>query len=154
MSGPKPAKVGDGHRLEALSREECLLLLASEQVARVGVVEGSVAHVVPVNFALDGDAIVFRSSVGTKLYAAGRAPVTVEVDRIDRTTRSGWSVVARGIAQEITDADRSDVHQRLWGLGLEPWAPGDRPHLVRVPTETLTGRRLLCQDPPVVASPD
>ena len=123
------------------------MLLASEQVARVGVVEGRVAHVVPVNFALDGDAIVFRTSVGTKLYAASRAPVTVEVDRIDPTTRSGWSVVARGVAQEITDADRSDVRRRLWGLGLEPWAPGDRPHLVRVPTETLTGRRV----PPQVA---
>ena len=130
-------------RLERIGREECLRLLAGEQIGRVGVVAGRVAHVVPVNYVLDGEAVVFRTSVGTKLYGATHGPVTVEVDQIDPLTCSGWSVVVRGIAHEVTDADEVGFRERLWSLTVEPWAPGDRPYYLRVPAELVTGRRVV-----------
>ena len=44
---------------EVLERRECLRLLAGEVVGRVGVVEAGSPLVLPVNFGLDGDIILF-----------------------------------------------------------------------------------------------
>jgi hypothetical protein len=91
---------------------------------------------------MDGDAVVFRTAVGTKLDAASRSTVAFEVDSLDMDEHEGWSVVVRGIAQEITDFDRPDLVARVGALPLDPWAPGDKPHLVRLASDTVTGRRL------------
>ena len=65
-----------------------------------------------------------------------------EVDVTDRSARSGWSVVVQGVAQELTRYDRVDVIDRLADLRIEPWAPGDKPHVVRIVPLQITGRRV------------
>ena len=55
--------------------------------------------------------------------AAEAASVAFEVDAADEATRTGWSVVVRGVLAESTDP----VHlARLRALPLYPWAPGER----------------------------
>jgi uncharacterized protein len=49
--------------LEALPREACLALLAAEEVGRFVCVAGGQPHIVPVNYALDGETIVFRTTL-------------------------------------------------------------------------------------------
>jgi len=131
--------------LERISRDECIELLARQEVGRLIVVDGDRALVFPVNYAMDGDAVVFRTADGIKLSSARHHRVTFEVDKTDRDTRSGWSVVVQGVAQEVTNFDAVDVVRRLAELKVEPWAPGDKPHVIRIVPLQITGRRVGAQ---------
>ena len=128
--------------LERLSREESVALMATEEVGRLVVVDGARPLIFPVNYTLDGEAPVFRTASGTKLWASTHSPVAFEVDHVDREAKTGWSVVVHGIAQEVTAFDRSDLQYRVAGLPVEPWAPGDKPSFVRIEPRLITGRRV------------
>lgn len=126
---------------EVLDREECLVLLAQDVIGRLAVISGTGPVIFPVNYALDGDAIVFRTAPGTKLDAGPRAPACFEIDNFDRETRSGWSVVVVGRLDEATPFDAA-VLERVQNLPVEPWARGDKPHWVRLVPSRITGRRV------------
>jgi nitroimidazol reductase NimA-like FMN-containing flavoprotein (pyridoxamine 5'-phosphate oxidase superfamily) len=128
---------------EALEREECLRLAASQSVGRLAVTVDDHASplVVPVNYVLDRDVVVFRSGPGAKLHALRETPVSFEVDLIDASHRTGWSVLFRGIAYQATD--REVAH-----LLVEPWAPGDKQHWIRVLPTAITGRSIRLPDVP------
>jgi nitroimidazol reductase NimA-like FMN-containing flavoprotein (pyridoxamine 5'-phosphate oxidase superfamily) len=65
---------------------------------------GVLPVIIPVNYLLDEDTVVFRTDAGSKLHAAIRgAPVAFEVDGVDQDRQVGWSVVVRGRAEEVTD---------------------------------------------------
>jgi nitroimidazol reductase NimA-like FMN-containing flavoprotein (pyridoxamine 5'-phosphate oxidase superfamily) len=127
--------------IEVLDRAACLLLLADDVVGRLAFVDGGAPAIVVVNYVLDGDAVVFRSGPGTKLRTGVRAPVAFEIDRLDRESRSGWSVVVTGRLEEVTD-HRSTLLQRVQALPIDPWAEGDKPHLLRLVPTAITGRRV------------
>lgn len=125
---------------QELTESECFGLLAGQHLGRVVLVDGHGPIAVPVNFVLDRQTVVFRSDEGTKLDVAGRsASVAFEVDASDEKTRTGWSVLVRGDASEITDPD--DL-ARVRKLLLYPWAPGAKTHYVRIVPSALTGRRI------------
>jgi uncharacterized protein len=127
-----------------LSNTECFDLLAGQQLGRLAVVDDLGPIVFPVSFVLDRHMVVFRTGEGTKLDAASSGrQVAFEIDGMDPATGSGWSVVIRGEATEVTDP--AEV-ARLMGLPLQPWAPGARDHYVRVLPAMLTGRRILPRD--------
>ncbi len=128
-------------RMEIIDQDECLNLLNTQDVGRIAFVNGGAADVLPVNYVLDGDAVVFATATGTKLWSVQRGPVTFEVDHTEAATRSGWSVVIHGLAQEITPLDSPALVARLRALPLNSWA-GDKPHLVRIALRTITGRRI------------
>jgi uncharacterized protein len=133
--------------VEIIHAEECLRLLASEEVGRLAFLAGPASvDVLPVNYVLDGEAVVFATNSGSKLWSADRGAVAFEVDHTDRETRSGWSVVVHGLAQEITSLDSAALLARLRALPLNPWAGGDRPHVVRIAPRTMTGRRVRPHD--------
>ena len=75
--------------------------------ARIAVVIGGQPLVFPVNFTLDGDAVVFRTDEGTKLHAARNGPVAFECDGIDPVYHTGWSVLATGNAEEVHQRSRA-----------------------------------------------
>jgi hypothetical protein len=127
---------------ESMPPEECLRLLATEEVGRLVVVLGGQPLVFPLNYALDGDAVVFRTAPGTKLEAISRSLVAFEVDRWAPSGQSGWSVVVEGIAQEVTSADAPGLRERLARLAVRPLATGDRLHFVRIVPFSITGSRL------------
>jgi uncharacterized protein len=88
--------------------------------------------------------VVFRTDEGTKLDAASRgARVAFEVDGTDAATRTGWSIVIRGEAVEITEPAEL---ARPRELPLYPWAPGARSRYVRILPASLTGRRISVPD--------
>ena len=132
----------DPGAIETIERDECVRLLGTQDVGRIAFVNGGAPDVLPVNYAVDGDAIVFATAAGSKLWSAERGPVAFEVDWTDPATRTGWSVVVHGRAQEITEFDSPDVVRRIRQLPVHPWAGGDRPHLVRITAGTITGRRI------------
>jgi nitroimidazol reductase NimA-like FMN-containing flavoprotein (pyridoxamine 5'-phosphate oxidase superfamily) len=130
----------DRFGLEMLDEKECLRLLATVEVGRLGVIEGGAVLILPVNFVVSDEGVVFRTAPGAKLRAAQRSPVTLEVDAVDPATRTGWSVLVRGRAEEITRFDAPAVRQ-LRELPLDPWA-GNKPVWMRIEPTVVTGRRL------------
>jgi len=126
--------------LEILDRDECLALLGRTSLGRVAIVSADGRPLVfPVNFALDGAAIVFRTDAGTKLHGARRGPVAFECDGVDRVYHTGWSVLATGDAEEIVNEAEL---ARLARLPLGPWCPGPKSTWVRIRPRMLTGRRI------------
>jgi hypothetical protein len=125
-----------GPALEELVRQECLDLLSACSIGRVAVpVAGDGPLVVPVNYVLDGDVVVFRSDPGTKLTAVQLGPISFQVDQLDFLRRTGWSVLVRGLAYEAT-------HWETDHIPLDPWAGGDKHHWVRLVPSSITGRRI------------
>lgn len=128
--------------VQRLSREECVTLLGTQEVGRLVAVDGGHPLIFPVNYVLDGDAVVFRTAPGLKLWASTRSPVAFEVDELDRSGQKGWSVIVQGVAQEVTAFDRSDLQARVFGLPVYPWAGGDKTTFVRIAPRYITGRRI------------
>ena len=129
-------------RLESISREECLAILASRSVGRVAFVTDKHPVVFPVNYQIDGDVIVFRTSAGTALVESSLTHVAFEIDDIDIEARGGWSVLVQGVAQEITEA-LDTRSERLLALPVEPWPSGPRHRWMRILPRSITGRRLV-----------
>ena len=132
--------------LEDLSREECLDLLGQYQVGRVAVGRGDQSPlVVPVNYVLDGEVIVFRSDPGSKIYEIRRGPASFQVDQIDALRHTGWSVLVQGIAYEATGHEVRCVT-------VEPWVAGPKDRWVRLVPRTISGRRIVL--PAAASGPD
>lgn len=135
----------EGSGLGVLTPEECRQLLRRASVGRVAVTIGAVPAVFPVNFMVVDDAIVFRTSTGTKLDAATRKKVVAfEVDEFDTLYHDGWSVLAVGVADELREPAQVE---RAKDLPLVPWADGRRNHFVAIRPEFLSGRRIVHRAP-------
>jgi nitroimidazol reductase NimA-like FMN-containing flavoprotein (pyridoxamine 5'-phosphate oxidase superfamily) len=129
----------DVRSLEAIGQAECLRLLSGAVVGRMVFTDGALPAVVPVTFAVDGDSVVCRTAGGSRLaQAADGGVLALEADELDVPRRSGWSVVATGIAEVVTDDDEA---RRLAGL-VQPWAPGTHDVTIRLRATVLTGRRV------------
>ena len=126
--------------LVELSRPECLRLLATAHIGRIGLSMGALPVVLPVNFVLDGESVVFRTSEGAKQQAAvSNTVVAFEVDHVNPLYHSGWSVLVTGVAKLVTD--RLEL-ARLAQLPLQPWMPGEQGNYVRISADRISGRRL------------
>ena len=134
--------IGARPTIERLTREECVALMATQDVGRLVVTEHGQPLVFPVNYALDGEAPVFRTASGAKLWSSSHSPVAFEVDSLDSQTKTGWSVIVHGLAHEVTAFDRRDLQFRVAGLAIHPWASGDKPSTVRIEPRLITGRRI------------
>jgi nitroimidazol reductase NimA-like FMN-containing flavoprotein (pyridoxamine 5'-phosphate oxidase superfamily) len=130
----------DRHGLEVIGLEECLTLLASRPYGRIAYIDAGGPSIVPVNHLVDGSTVVLRSLDGGKLGAAiFERPVAFELDDLDFTARTGWSVVVRGRAEIVEDADAEGYEK--W---LDSWAvqDGARTTWVRILADEVSGRRL------------
>lgn len=127
--------------LQILTPDECLELLRSRSFGRVGVRIADAPAILPVNYALLDDQVVFRTDPGTKLSAALMGVrVAFEIDDADPATSSGWSVLVVGYSEEIRDQATLD---RVDALDLERWVAEGLDFVVRIRTHSITGRRLL-----------
>ncbi len=124
-----------------LDRRESLQLLASLPVGRLILTVGALATVRPMNFVLIDELIVLRTAAHTTVSRhVDRAIVAFEVDELDATTSSGWSVTVNGRATLV--ADPVDI-ARYQATPLTPWAPGEREQFVTISTELVEGRRIV-----------
>jgi nitroimidazol reductase NimA-like FMN-containing flavoprotein (pyridoxamine 5'-phosphate oxidase superfamily) len=135
-------------QLVTLSQAEAVALLDTQQVGRLVYTRRALPAVTPVNYALRDHAIwVWTASASSMAQAVRGAVVAFEVDRLDESTRSGWSVTVLGVAELVTEHGEID---RALANGPEPWVPGRKEHLIRIPLEVVTGRRVC---PPRVGGP-
>ena len=127
--------------IEIVPHKECLRLLATKRVGRLGFVVDGQPMVLPVNYGVQGDVVVFTTGEGTKLDAAVRAKVAFEVDDVDDRTGCGWSVLVQGVAQDITD-DTDWFAESLRQAATPTWLPIAPDHYVRIDPSRVSGRRV------------
>jgi hypothetical protein len=127
--------------LEVLDDEECWGLMARDTLGRIAYTQGAVPAIRPVNYVLSGHDVLIRTAPSSEMgKAIDGQVVALEVDSIDRATRSGWVVVVCGTA---TATDLTGRPPRPSLAGLEPWAAGERGLLVHIDVEKISGRRLV-----------
>ena len=138
--GDQPA-YGVG-RVEVLSEDQCLALLARRAVGRIVFVDAEGQPMaLPVNYVLRDRTIAFRNDPGTKLAATTLGKVAFEIDGIDPLYHEGWSVVVKGVGQDITEGIDSWSEQ-IRSEHLLPWAAGERRHWIVISDPSFSGRRI------------
>jgi uncharacterized protein len=126
--------------LEIVPFADCLRLLDTVPVGRVGFYADGEVVLLPVNYVVDGQDVIFRTGAGAKLSSVGsKNMVGFEADAYDARTHSGWSVAVSGRTEEV---ESDDEIRRLNDLGLQSWGrPADDPHWIRIRPTSITGRR-------------
>ena len=117
-AAPDPAAAG--RALRTLSPAECFGLLELGGIGRVGFAAADGIMMLPVNFAVTGKAIIFRTAPDTLLAVHANGPVSFEVDHLDEALRAGWSVLVHGRAHKVTD--ERGVKRLEDRTHLQPWA--------------------------------
>jgi uncharacterized protein len=128
----------DRNGLEIMTRAECLRLLASRPIGRVGLTRNALPAIHPVVYTVEGGDVVFATGAGTShLAPVDDAVIAFEVDDVDLVTRCGWSVLVVGVGRRINleDAGAGTC------LELGPWVSPGAAHVIRLATEHVTGRR-------------
>jgi nitroimidazol reductase NimA-like FMN-containing flavoprotein (pyridoxamine 5'-phosphate oxidase superfamily) len=125
--------------LEVIGPTECWTLLGLEEIGRLAVLVDGVPEIYPVNFVLDGHAVLFRTDAGSKLRGIVRSPtVCFEVDGVD-ADQLGWSVMLKGTATELASGanavSASEVLRNDWGRG-------EKLHWIRIEPFEVSGRRI------------
>jgi uncharacterized protein len=126
-------------QMTELSVEECLELLRTQALGRLVYVMGGEPQIRPLTYGLHQGSVAFRIGYGDLLDAVHQQPVLFEVDHADAATRTGWSVIIHGIAEEIWRSEELTIAHEI---DLQPWAPGNRDHYVRILPTAITGRRI------------
>ena len=124
--------------------------MTTQHVGRL-IVDAATPIVRVVNYTAFEETIMFRSDPGPHIDAILDQPVVFEADMVDERTRSGWSVVVRGIAR--------DHSEHLAGFGrsganVEPWAPGPKNRWIGIGIDEVTGRLLRGEVPPTWVTPE
>jgi uncharacterized protein len=128
--------------LRELDEEECWALVGQRGVARVAYNDSRGPTCMPVAFAIDGRTVLVRVSPYAELaqHLPG-APAAIEVDELDHESRTGWSVVLRGVVQAVANDDLPAPESRPI-----PWPDGQRPLHLRLTPSRVTGRRVMQSD--------
>jgi len=126
-------------KMYELEDDVCLKLLTGCTFGRVAFDDPRVGlTVLPVNFVMSHDAVVFRVQVGSALDSVGKgSPVAFEADHVDTVAESGWSVLVRGTATHIRSRKRVAA---LADTTVHPWAPGRRDRWIEIRPQLITGR--------------
>ena len=132
--------------LEELDEAECLRLIASGGIGRIGYSGRYGPTVMPVNYQLYEGTIVFRTTPDSTTdedlrtgIANAEYKVAFEIDDFNTAARTGWSVLIQGSAHHVeSEAERASVA----GAGVDPWPGGDRELFLRIMPTRVTGRRV------------
>ncbi|MER5865062.1 pyridoxamine 5'-phosphate oxidase family protein [Kitasatospora sp. NPDC002040] len=123
-----------------LTAQECWDRLGSGGVGRIALAAEPGPTVLPVNYTVRSGSVLYRTAPHGAAAPRPGTVVSFQVDRIDDSTSTGWSVLLTGPARPVEDpAEIQDLESQP---GAEPWAGGNRPQWVRIRPDTLTGRRI------------
>jgi nitroimidazol reductase NimA-like FMN-containing flavoprotein (pyridoxamine 5'-phosphate oxidase superfamily) len=133
-------------RIDELSEADCLSLIAGGGIGRIAYLGRYGQTVLPVNYQLLDNTIVFRTGEDSPLeedlqtgIRNAEWQVAFEIDEIDLAGKEGWSVLVQGPAHHVeSDAERAAAYQ----TGVQPWSGGAKEHYIRIVPTRITGRRI------------
>ena len=118
-----------------LTLSECWDFLAHQELGRLAFRLLDELYITPVNYAVDGRTLLFRTAPGNKLFSTelgGR--IAFETDRVEGEVAT--SVVIRGQARHLDEHDehRADV------VPLHTWIDTPKYDVVQIIPDQITGR--------------
>ena len=126
----------DDDVITVLTAEQCWEVLRTEEFGRLAFRLVDEIHITPINYAVDGDVLLFRSAEGSKLLGVVMgSPVAFEVDQYDEE----WarSIVIRGKTRLL---DEHEEH-RAENVPLRAWVPTLKYNVVEIIPEVVSGRQ-------------
>jgi uncharacterized protein len=112
----------------------------ARSIGRIAYTTDGEQRVLPVNYVLQGDGVIFRTVPDGDVFRdALETTCAFEIDQIDEFYQSGWSVLAVGGLQMLTE----EFGRLRFGKIPQPWAAGQRSMFVRLPCVQLTGGRVI-----------
>lgn len=125
--------------LNELTEDDCWALLERGALGRLAVTAAGMVDVFPVNYAVDGGKILFKTSEGTKLAALTvHEQVAFEIDGVDEQT--AWSVVVKGVAHPLER--RRDI-EAAEQSSIVSWLPTVKSRIVAIDPFTISGREFI-----------
>jgi nitroimidazol reductase NimA-like FMN-containing flavoprotein (pyridoxamine 5'-phosphate oxidase superfamily) len=119
-----------------LTTEECWAMLRQHEFGRLAFTVVDEQHITPINYAVDGETLLFRTAPGNKLLAVALgAEVAFEID--DFAGETATSVVVRGRARHLGE----DEAHRAESVPLRPWVGPEKYDVVEIAPAEITGRR-------------
>ena len=113
--------------VQVLSEPECWAMLKSQELGRLAFHHDDGVRITPVNYAVAGDHIVFRTGDGSMFSdLLQAADVAFEVDVASDSTAE--SVVCRGVAIELHGEQALMTDQ----LRLRPWVATRKTHTMAI----------------------
>jgi uncharacterized protein len=133
---------GDDEIITELDTEECWRLLRSHELARLAFRLVDEVHLVPINYAVDHDTLLFRSAEGEKLLGVVmHGEVVLEIDEHD--DERARSVIVRGKARLLEE----DEAHRADNIALRPWVGTLKYNVVEIVPREITGRSFVLSRP-------
>ena len=132
--------------VEVLDETACLSLIAGGGVGRIGYTSRFGPTVLPVNYDLHEETIVFRTGMDSAMVgdlhtgiADAEYNVAFEIDQMQPATQEGWSVLVQGAVHFV---DSEDELAPIAQLGVQAWPGGPKEQFVRIIPRHITGRRI------------
>lgn len=118
-----------------LDEATCWDLMETAAIGRLVWVDADGPVAVPVNIAVSQGAVVIRTAAYSAMSREiDDSRVALEVDDLDPETRTGWSVLVRGVARVLFEPAPEDAPTA--------WPTGTKSATVRLRPTRVTGRRL------------
>ncbi|MFD5467226.1 helix-turn-helix domain-containing protein [Kitasatospora sp. NPDC127059] len=147
---PGRARANTRVRTEELDPAACWSRLNPGGVGRVILTAPRGLVALPVNYRVLDATILYRTAEDGTLARTAGSEVAFEVDQLDETFATGWSVLVNGTVSVVSDEEavrwfeqHSDPH---------PWAGGARDTWMRIRPTGISGRIIRPEGPPIIGS--
>lgn len=118
-----------------LTTDECWEMLRGEEFGRLAYRLVDEIHITAINYAVEGDSLLFRTAEGNKLLAVVMgSEVAFEIDEYGED--AARSVVVRGTARLLPE----DEAHRSENVPLRPWVPTLKCNVVEITPQVVSGR--------------
>jgi nitroimidazol reductase NimA-like FMN-containing flavoprotein (pyridoxamine 5'-phosphate oxidase superfamily) len=118
-----------------MAPQECWEMLRANEFGRLAFHLTGEVHLAPINYAVDGETLLFRTAEGSKLLGIEMNPdVAFEIDEFDE--HHARSVVVRGVARHLDEAEE----HRAENVPLRPWVADLKYDVVEIRPTEISGR--------------
>jgi nitroimidazol reductase NimA-like FMN-containing flavoprotein (pyridoxamine 5'-phosphate oxidase superfamily) len=119
-----------------LTPEQCWEMLRGDEFGRLAFRLVDEVHITPINYAVDGDSLLFRTAEGDKLLGVVMSSqVAFEIDTYGEDTAR--SVVVRGTARILDE----DEEHRAENVPLRSWVGTAKYNVVEIRPSVVSGRQ-------------
>ena len=129
-------------QLVTMTYDECRRALNQLTVGRVAVTTDQGPYIVPVNYVAVNERVLFRTPSFSVLGTHARGQLAAfQVDVVEPADETGWSVLARGHTELVTDPAEIAWFDSV--VQPRPWATDREVSLYSLRWHELSGRRIL-----------